>query len=105
MWQSCVAGSHARRRYRRGLRRGPAAPLTSLSGDACVPADAGRTFRYARPDGVIATNAGKTSWWRPWRIAVAAAAAVLIAAVAFLFRFNSLGGSLGGFDNDHFIYL
>ena len=46
-----------------------------------------------------------TSWWRPWRIAVAAAAAILIALVAFLIRFNTLGGSLGGFDNDHFIYL
>lgn len=25
--------------------------------------------------------------------------------MAFLFRFNALGSSLGGFDNDHFIYL
>ena len=31
--------------------------------------------------------------------------AVLVALVAFVFRFNTLGGSLGGFDNDHFIYL
>jgi len=54
---------------------------------------------------VNATKPGKTSWWQPRRIAVAAALAVLIAAVAFLFRFNTLGGSLGGFDNDHFIYL
>ena len=52
-----------------------------------------------------ATTAEKNSWWWPWRIAVAAAVAVLIAAVTFLFRFNTLGGSLGGFDNDHFIYL
>ena len=25
--------------------------------------------------------------------------------IAFVFRFNTLGGALGGFDNDHFIYL
>jgi len=30
---------------------------------------------------------------------------MLVALVAFVFRFNTLGGSLGGFDNDHFIYL
>jgi hypothetical protein len=33
------------------------------------------------------------------------AAAAFVALVAFVFRFNTLGGSLGGFDNDHFIYL
>lgn len=32
-------------------------------------------------------------------------AAAAIGAAAFLFRFNALGGALGGFDNDHFIYL
>jgi hypothetical protein len=33
------------------------------------------------------------------------AAAIVVVLVAFVFRFNTLGGSLGGFDNDHFIYL
>ena len=28
-----------------------------------------------------------------------------VGAVAFAYRFNTLGGTLGGFDNDHFIYL
>jgi hypothetical protein len=31
--------------------------------------------------------------------------AAAIAAVAFVYRFNTLGGRLGGFDNDHFIQL
>ena len=31
--------------------------------------------------------------------------AVVIAAVAFVFRFNTLGGTLGGFDNDEFAHL
>jgi hypothetical protein len=35
----------------------------------------------------------------------AAVAAVLVAILAFVFRFNTLGGALGGFDNDQFIYL
>ena len=39
------------------------------------------------------------------RVAGAAAVAVGIAIVSFAFRFNTLGGALGGFDNDHFIYL
>lgn len=30
--------------------------------------------------------------------------AVAIFALAFLYRFNALGGALGGFDNDHFLY-
>lgn len=30
---------------------------------------------------------------------------MFVALVAFVLRFNTLGGSLGGFDNDHFIYL
>jgi hypothetical protein len=54
---------------------------------------------------VRALTAKKSNWWRPWRIGAAAIAAICIAIVAFLFRFNTLGGSLGGFDNDHFIYL
>ena len=32
------------------------------------------------------------------------AAAAVIFLVAFLYRFNALGGALGGFDGDHFIY-
>lgn len=35
---------------------------------------------------------------------VIAAVAVAIFAAAFLYRFNALGGALGGFDNDHFLY-
>jgi hypothetical protein len=30
---------------------------------------------------------------------------LVVAVVAFVYRFNTLGGSIGGFDNDHFIYL
>jgi hypothetical protein len=33
------------------------------------------------------------------------ALSVLVFAVAFLYRFNTLLGSLGGFDGDHFIYF
>ncbi len=44
-----------------------------------------------------------------WRTALghtlAVVAAVLIAALAFLYRFNALGGALGGFDNDEFATL
>jgi hypothetical protein len=40
-----------------------------------------------------------------WRSAVVIAVGGLVAFVTFVFRFNTLGGSLGGFDNDHFIYL
>lgn len=39
------------------------------------------------------------------RIAGAVAVAVGVGIVSFVFRFNTLGGALGGFDNDHFIYL
>ena len=45
------------------------------------------------------------SWWHWWRITGAAGTALAIGAVAFAYRFNSLGGALGGFDNDHFIHL
>jgi hypothetical protein len=31
--------------------------------------------------------------------------AAAVAAVAFALRFNSLGGALGGFDNDHFVHM
>lgn len=54
---------------------------------------------------MTAPTAAKGGWWRPWRIAAAAAAAIFIALAAFLVRFNTLGGSLGGFDNDHFSSL
>jgi hypothetical protein len=45
------------------------------------------------------------AWWHRRRIALAACAALGVGAVAFAYRFNSLGGALGGFDNDHFIHL
>ena len=44
-------------------------------------------------------------WWCRRRLAIAVVAAAAIGACAFLYRFNALGGTLGGFDNDHFIYL
>jgi hypothetical protein len=40
-----------------------------------------------------------------WRLACAVSLAGIVALLAFVFRFNTLGGALGGFDNDHFIYL
>jgi hypothetical protein len=36
---------------------------------------------------------------------VLAVVAVLLFAWVFLYRFNTLGGALGGFDNDHFLYM
>ena len=36
---------------------------------------------------------------------VGAAAAVAVGIVSFFYRFNALGGALGGFGNDHFIHL
>jgi hypothetical protein len=41
----------------------------------------------------------------PFRTAVVALIALAIAAFSFLYRFNTLGGPLGGFDNDHFPQL
>src|SRR4029079_301309 len=41
----------------------------------------------------------------PFRTALVALLAVAIAAFSFLYRFNTLGGPLGGFDNDHFPQL
>ena len=38
------------------------------------------------------------------RITIGAVAFLLFEWV-FLYRFNTLGGSLGGFDNDHFLYM
>ena len=40
-----------------------------------------------------------------WRMALAAIVAVAVAAAAFALRFNALGGTMGGFDNDHFVHL
>ena len=39
------------------------------------------------------------------RDVVVTVVAVLLFAWVFLYRFNTLGGSLGGFDNDHFLYM
>ena len=44
-------------------------------------------------------------WWSRRRVALAALAAAVIGTLAFLYRFNTLGGALGGFDNDHFTRL
>ena len=54
------------------------------------------------------SSAGSRSapiWWSRRRIAIAAVVAVVVGVGAFLFRFNTLGGTLGGFDNDHFTRL
>lgn len=45
------------------------------------------------------------SWWRSWRIAVAVCVALCVGAAAFVYRFNTLEGTLGGFGNDHFAQL
>src|SRR5688572_24325149 len=39
------------------------------------------------------------------RRTVISVVAVLLFAWVFLYRFNTLGGALGGFDNDHFLYM
>ncbi len=39
------------------------------------------------------------------REVVVTVVAVLLFAWVFLYRFNTLGGALGGFDNDHFLYM
>jgi hypothetical protein len=43
--------------------------------------------------------------WTWWRVALAAVLALAVAAAAFALRFNALGGTMGGFDNDHFVHL
>lgn len=43
--------------------------------------------------------------WTWWRVALAVAVAAAIGVVAFALRFNALGGTMGGFDNDHFVHL
>lgn len=45
------------------------------------------------------------SWWGRRRLLLAVLGAVVVASVAFFYRFNSLDGSLGGFTNDHFAQL
>ena len=50
------------------------------------------------------TGTGPSGWGRR-HLAIAALSAVAVAGVAFLYRFNSLDGSLGGFTNDHFPQL
>jgi len=45
------------------------------------------------------------SWWTRRRGILAALCAVAVAVVAFVYRFNSLDGSLGGFTNDQFAHL
>lgn len=54
----------------------------------------------SRADGAI-----QRSWWRRRRIVIAGIAAFAVGAFAFVYRFNTLGGALGGFDNDHFAHL
>ncbi len=49
--------------------------------------------------------AASPSWWGWGRIALAVCAALAVGAAAFVYRFNVLGGTLGGFDNDHFAHL
>ena len=41
----------------------------------------------------------------PRRCIVDRSSRVLLFAWVFLYRFNTLGGALGGFDNDHFLYM
>ena len=58
-----------------------------------------------KPARVTHSTPPVASWWRWWRVLFALLAAALIACVAFVYRFNPLGGTLGGFDNDHFTAL
>ena len=52
----------------------------------------------------VGADAGR-SWWRAWRIVIAVVAASAVAVGAFAYRFNTLGGTLGGLENDHFAHL
>jgi len=45
------------------------------------------------------------AWWTRRRVVLGALCAVAVAGVAFIYRFNSLDGSLGGFTNDQFAHL
>ncbi|MGH9256185.1 MAG: hypothetical protein ACRD3C_16630, partial [Vicinamibacterales bacterium] len=57
------------------------------------------------PGDVNRANTTAGSWWQPWRIVVGVTVAACVACVAFAYRFNTLGGTLAGFDNDHFAHL
>ena len=48
---------------------------------------------------------GRSGWWGFRRVAVAVLLACLLGGTAFSYRFNMLGGSLGGFNNDHYDVL
>ena len=48
---------------------------------------------------------GRSGWWGFRRVAVAVLLACLVGGTAFSYRFNMLGGSLGGFNNDHYDVL
>jgi hypothetical protein len=50
-------------------------------------------------------TANGQAWWTWRRVGLAVLCAVAVAGVAFIYRFNSLGGSLGGFTNDQFAHL
>ena len=50
-------------------------------------------------------RANDQSWWTRRRVGLGALCAVAVAGVAFIYRFNSLDGSLGGFTNDQFAHL
>lgn len=58
-----------------------------------------------KDSGAPAPQTASPSWWRSWRIALAVCAALGVGAAAFAYRFNTLGGTLGGFDNDQFAHL
>jgi hypothetical protein len=60
---------------------------------------------YHRDVSEGAGGARSTHARRGWRITCALIAALIVAAFAFAFRFNSLSGTLGGFDDDHFATL
>ena len=55
--------------------------------------------------GVERAHGDQAGWWRLSRVSLAVLLACLVGATAFGYRFNALGGSLGGFDNDHFDIL
>lgn len=43
--------------------------------------------------------------WTWWRVVLAVLGAAAVGTLAFTLRFNALGGTMGGFDNDHFVHL
>jgi hypothetical protein len=54
---------------------------------------------------VLQVTADAARWWTPTRIWAAACVALAVGGVAFIYRFNTLGGTLGGLGNDHFAQL